>query len=60
MSQTIISSIRNKEAIIIEIAPKFYATWDHGKEKIDHCFRVRVSVLLSLPKMDGFYTRPSS
>jgi PPOX class probable F420-dependent enzyme len=33
MSQTIISSIRNKEAIIIEITPKFYATWDHGKEK---------------------------
>jgi hypothetical protein len=33
MSQTIISSIRNKEAIIIEITPKFYATWDHAKVK---------------------------
>ena len=33
MSQTIIESIRNKEAIIIEITPKFYATWDHGKVK---------------------------
>ena len=33
MSQTIISSIRNKEAIIMEVTPKFYATWDHGKVK---------------------------
>jgi general stress protein 26 len=33
MSQTIIGSIRNKEAIIIEITPKFYSTWDHGKVK---------------------------
>lgn len=33
MSQTIIESIRNKEAIIIEVTPKFYATWDHGKVK---------------------------
>ena len=33
MSQTIIGSIRNNEAIIIEITPKFYSTWDHGKVK---------------------------
>ena len=33
MSKTIIGSIRNKEAIIIEITPKFYSTWDHGKVK---------------------------
>ena len=33
MSQTIISSIRNKEAIIMEVTPKLYATWDHGKVK---------------------------
>ena len=33
ISLTIISSIRNKDAIIIEITPKFYATWDHGKVK---------------------------
>ena len=33
ISRTIISSIRNKDAIIIEITPKFYATWDHGKVK---------------------------
>jgi hypothetical protein len=33
MSQTIISNIRNKEAIIMEVTPKFYATWDHGKVK---------------------------
>ena len=33
MSQTIIGSIRNKEAIIIEITPKFYSTWDHSKVK---------------------------
>jgi hypothetical protein len=29
----IINSIRNKDAIILEITPKFYATWDHGKVK---------------------------
>ena len=33
MSKTIIGSIRNKEAIIIQITPKFYSTWDHGKVK---------------------------
>ena len=33
MSKTIIGSIRNKEAIIIEITPKFYSTWDQGKVK---------------------------
>jgi hypothetical protein len=33
MSQTIISSIRSGDAIILEITPKFYATWDHGKVK---------------------------
>jgi uncharacterized pyridoxamine 5'-phosphate oxidase family protein len=33
VSKTIINSIRNKEAIIIEITPKFYATWDHAKVK---------------------------
>ena len=33
VSHTIIDSIRNKEAIILEITPKFYATWDHGKVK---------------------------
>jgi general stress protein 26 len=33
MSQTIISSIRKGDAIILEIIPKFYATWDHGKVK---------------------------
>ena len=33
VSQTIISSIKNKDAIIIEIIPKFYATWDHAKVK---------------------------
>jgi hypothetical protein len=31
MAQAIIGSIRTKEAIIIEITPKFYATWDHAK-----------------------------
>jgi general stress protein 26 len=33
MSQNIISTIRNGDAIILEITPKFYATWDHGKGK---------------------------
>jgi nitroimidazol reductase NimA-like FMN-containing flavoprotein (pyridoxamine 5'-phosphate oxidase superfamily) len=33
-SETLISSIRNKEAIIIEITPKFYSTWDYAKAKV--------------------------
>jgi general stress protein 26 len=33
MSQTIIGSIRNEDAIILEVTPKFYATWDHSKAK---------------------------
>jgi general stress protein 26 len=33
MSQTIISSIRKGDDVILEITPKFYATWDHGKAK---------------------------
>ena len=33
MSQAIINSIRKGDAIILEITPKFYATWDHGKSK---------------------------
>jgi general stress protein 26 len=33
MSQTIISNIRERDAILLEITPKFYATWDHGKVK---------------------------
>ena len=33
MSQVIISSIRKGDAIILEVTPKFYATWDHGKRK---------------------------
>jgi uncharacterized pyridoxamine 5'-phosphate oxidase family protein len=33
MSQTIISNIREGDAIILEITPKFYATWDHSKVK---------------------------
>jgi general stress protein 26 len=33
MSQAIISSIRKGDAVILEIRPKFYATWDHSKRK---------------------------
>jgi general stress protein 26 len=33
MSHAITNSIRNGDAIILEITPKFYATWDHGKVK---------------------------
>jgi general stress protein 26 len=33
MSQAIISSIRKGDAIILEITPKFYATWDDSKRK---------------------------
>jgi hypothetical protein len=33
MSQTIINYIREGDAILLEITPKFYATWDHGKVK---------------------------
>ena len=34
MSQTIMSNIRRGDAILLEITPKFYATWDHGSKKI--------------------------
>jgi uncharacterized pyridoxamine 5'-phosphate oxidase family protein len=33
MSQAIIGSIRKGDAIILEISPKFFATWDDGKRK---------------------------
>ena len=33
MSQALVSSIRKGDAIILEVTPKFYATWDHGKRK---------------------------
>jgi general stress protein 26 len=33
IAQAIISSIRKGDAIILEITPKFYATWDHSKGK---------------------------
>lgn len=33
VSQTVISNIREGDAILLEITPKFYATWDHGKVK---------------------------
>jgi general stress protein 26 len=33
MSQAIMSGIRNRDDVILEITPKFYATWDHGKGK---------------------------
>lgn len=33
MSQAIIGNIRKGDAIILEISPKFFATWDHGKRK---------------------------
>jgi hypothetical protein len=33
ISQSIISSIKRGDAVILEIIPKFYATWDHGKVK---------------------------
>ena len=33
MSQAIISGIRNRDDVILEITSKFYATWDHGKGK---------------------------
>ncbi|HKI08148.1 MAG TPA: pyridoxamine 5'-phosphate oxidase family protein [Nitrososphaeraceae archaeon] len=33
MSQAIISSIRKGDAIILEISPRFYATWNHGRSK---------------------------
>jgi general stress protein 26 len=33
ISQTIIGGIRNRDEVILEITPKFYATWDYGKGK---------------------------
>jgi hypothetical protein len=32
MSQTILGNVRKGEAIL-EVTPKFYTTWDHGKVK---------------------------
>jgi general stress protein 26 len=32
-SQALISSIKKGDAIILEITPKFYATWDYSKSK---------------------------
>ena len=31
MSQSIIDSIRRGDSVILEVTPKFYATWDHSK-----------------------------
>jgi general stress protein 26 len=33
MSQTIMTNIKRGDAIILEITPKFYSTWDHAKGK---------------------------
>ena len=33
ISQVIVGSIRKGVAIILEITPKFYETWDHGRRK---------------------------
>ena len=31
ISQLLLNSIRNADAVLIEITPKFFATWDDGK-----------------------------
>jgi general stress protein 26 len=31
MAKAIIDSIKNRSAVLLEISPRFYATWDHGK-----------------------------
>ncbi len=31
MAKAIISSIKDGSAVLLEISPRFYATWDHGK-----------------------------
>jgi general stress protein 26 len=31
MAKALIDSIKNRSAVIFEISPKFYASWDHGK-----------------------------
>ena len=34
MAKAIIDSIRDRSAVLLEITPRFYATWDHGKGKM--------------------------
>jgi general stress protein 26 len=31
MAKVIIDNIRDRSAVLLEISPRFYATWDHGK-----------------------------
>jgi hypothetical protein len=31
MAKDIINSIKDGSAVLLEISPRFYATWDHGK-----------------------------
>jgi hypothetical protein len=34
MAKAIIDNIRDRSAVLLEITPRFYATWDHGKGKM--------------------------
>jgi hypothetical protein len=34
MAKGIIDSIRDRSAVLLEITPRFYASWDHGKGKM--------------------------
>lgn len=34
MAKAILDSIKDRFAVLLEITPRFYATWDHGKGKM--------------------------
>jgi general stress protein 26 len=34
MAKAILDSIKDRSAVLLEITPRFYATWDHGKGKM--------------------------
>ncbi len=34
LAKAILDSIKDRSAVLLEITPRFYATWDHGKEKM--------------------------
>jgi hypothetical protein len=44
MSQTTtIGGITNRDNVILEITPKFYASWDHGKASRKEIFLINLS-----------------
>jgi hypothetical protein len=56
MSQTTtIGGITNRDNVILEITPKFYASWDHGKASRKELFLINVSEHPYILKSIGNY-----